>query len=133
MTIIISRSEFTFTFSRSGGAGGQNVNKVNTKATLTWDMLHSTSLSMAVKERFTAKYQRYIVDQQVVITSQRFRSQLQNIDDCVAKLHELIATVEVAPKNRRATRPTKSSVHKRLESKKVHSFAKKLRSKKLDW
>lgn len=133
MSIVIPRHEFSFSFSRSSGAGGQNVNKVNSKATLSWNIHDSKNLPHDMKERFIAKYQRFMVDQHVVITSQRFRGQLQNIDDCVQKLHALLSTVEFAPKDRKATKPSKSSVHKRLESKKVHSFVKKLRSKKVDW
>jgi len=126
----IPYSEYKFTFSRSSGAGGQNVNKLNTKATLTWDMHASENCPIGTKKRFEQKYQQYIVGNKVVITSQKHRSQSQNIDDCIAKLHELLMSVRYAPKARKATKPTKGSVRKRLDSKKKLSSKKRLRSEK---
>lgn len=131
--ISIPLSEISFQFSRSSGAGGQNINKVNSKATLSWNIAASPSCSEAVKKRFAAAYKRFLVGELVMISSQRFRSQQQNIDDCLQKLHQFLAEVEHPPKMRHATKPTKSSVHKRLESKKIHSFSKRLRAKKNDW
>lgn len=128
--IKIPHSEFSFTFSRSSGAGGQNVNKVNSKASMTWDMTASTSLSSFVKDRFTLKYKRFIVDENVVIHSQKYRSQAQNIDDCISKLHELLADVEFPQKVRRKTKPTKSSNNRRLDKKRKDSLNKKLRRQK---
>lgn len=126
----IPRSEFTFTFSRSGGAGGQNVNKVNSKVTLQWDIFASQSCDQGIKERFISTYPRFIVGNYVVITSQKHRSQHMNIEDCVMKLNDLLSSVKFPPKDRRATKPTKSSVIKRLEGKKIKSFTKKMRSEK---
>ena len=128
--INIPDSEFTFTFSRSSGAGGQNVNKVNTKASLVWDLSASSSCSKAVKERFSKKYSRFIVDGVVTIHSQRFRSQVKNISDCKEKLHEFLNSVEKASKRRVATKPTKASVKRRLEQKSKDSKKKKLRQEK---
>lgn len=128
--ITIPTNEMSFSFSRSSGPGGQNVNKVNSKVTLTWNIVLSTSCHPSVKERFYDKFKQYIVEDCVVIISQKSRSQNQNIDDCIEKLHSLLARVEFAPKVRKATRPTKSSVKKRLESKKINSSKKKLRSEK---
>jgi len=128
--IKIPYSEFKFTFSRSSGAGGQNVNKVNTRATLTWDINSSESCLDSIKKRFIAKYKRFLVDGQFVISSQRFRSQSQNIDDCIKKLNELLESVKYAPKHRKATRPSRSSVKKRLDGKKKHANKKRLRSEK---
>lgn len=125
--IQIPISEFKFSFSRSSGAGGQNVNKLNTKVTLFWEIDSSPSLLPSVKKRFKEKYERYLVDEVVVIHSQLTRSQNHNISDCVAKLHVLLQKVEVEPKIRKATKPTKSAVKKRLETKKQHSDKKKLR------
>lgn len=125
--IKIDEKEFKFTFSRSSGAGGQNINKVNSKATLIWAIDDSISISSFVKERFKLKYKRFISDNLVIISSQKNRSQAQNIEDCKNKLHEYLSTVEFLPKKRRETKPTKGSVKKRLDSKKKKSLIKKMR------
>lgn len=130
--IKVPYTEFKFTFSRSSGAGGQNVNKVNSKASMTWDIDASNSCSSFVKERFKNKFKRFLVDGDVVIHSQKFRSQQQNIDDCIEKLHELLAQVEFPPKPRKATKPSKSSTKRRLDKKKKDSNTKKLRSERFN-
>lgn len=128
--ITIPFSEFSFTFSRSSGAGGQNVNKVNTKATLSWEIALSNSCSESVKQRLFESYKRYFVSGVVIISSQKYRSQARNIDDCVEKLHKLLNEVRLPPKTRRATKPSKSSVKKRLDSKTIRSKIKKMRNEK---
>lgn len=126
--IKIDPSEFTFTFSKSSGSGGQNVNKLNTQATLTWDMKNSGAVSELVKERFCKLYKRFVsTEGQVVIQSQRHRSQKRNKDDCVEKLRSMINAASKPPKKRRPTKPTRAAVKKRLESKKKRSEKKKLR------
>jgi ribosome-associated protein len=130
--IRIPFSEFTFTFSRSSGAGGQHINKVNSKVTLYWKIDESPSCPEAVKERFKAKYHRYLLESgEIQITSQANRSQKENIDDCIEKLHELINDVKNPPKTRKPTKPKRSAVLKRLESKKIDSEKKRLRKKDL--
>lgn len=122
--------EYVFSFSRSSGAGGQNVNKVNSKATLSWGIDNSPSCQRSVKERFKTKFKRFVFDGRVVITSQKHRSQNMNIDDCISKLNEMLISVEFAPKARRSTKPTRNSVKRRLDSKKKDSNKKKMRSEK---
>lgn len=120
--------EFTFTFSRSSGSGGQNVNKVNTAATLEWDLKNSPSVAGPVKERFKRLHSRFVRDDGVVtIQSQEHRSQKRNREECKQKLHKLLEAAFKTPKKRKPTKPTKSSVKKRLESKKKHGEKKSSR------
>ena len=128
--IRIPFSEFTFTFTRSSGPGGQHINKVNSKVTLNWKIDESPSCPPLVKERFKVKYSRYIIDSgEVQISSQVNRSQKANIDDCIEKLHGMINDVRIPPKMRKPTKPKRSAVLKRLQSKKIDSEKKRLRKK----
>lgn len=122
--------EFRFTFARSSGPGGQNVNKVNTKATLRWAVETSDSLPEATKRRFLSKNRRRISREgDLVITSQRFRDQGRNVADCLSKLRDLLAEAAVAPKRRKPTRRSKSSNERRLRNKKQQSQKKDGRRK----
>jgi ribosome-associated protein len=117
--------EFTFSYARSGGPGGQNVNKVNTKATLRWPMRTSPSLPEAVRGRFLAKYGgKLTTDGDLLITSQRFRDAGRNTADCLEKLRRMLISVAEAPKSRRPTKPTKASVRRRLDQKRRQSGRK---------
>ena len=101
---VIPFSEFTFSFARSGGAGGQNVNKVNSKVIMSWDLANSPSLPYDVKYRFSSRFGNIIKDNgMVLITSEKERSQKANIDDCIKKLHEMIEKVAIPPKPRKKT------------------------------
>ena len=113
--ISIPLKEFQFTFARSGGPGGQNVNKVNSKVTLHWDVTNSPSLPEDVRARFLAQYPRRINKEGfLVISSERFRDQSRNLTDCTNKLRDLILVVATPPKKRRPTKPTKGSKERRL-------------------
>lgn len=129
-SIRIPRDEFTFTFMRSSGPGGQNVNKVNTKVRLRWDVTGSPSLSEAVKARFQQAYSRRITAEgDLLITSQRYRDQVRNIDDCLEKLRELLAAVAAPPRRRKKTRPSRASKERRLKGKREQSERKRSRRK----
>jgi ribosome-associated protein len=128
--IQIPLAEFEFTYARSSGPGGQNVNKVNSKATLRWGVRRSPSLPDDVKERFLAAYgSRVTTEGEILIVSQKFRDQAKNVDDCLAKLREMLAAVAVAPRKRRPTKPTRGSRERRLREKRTGSERKRLRGK----
>lgn len=130
MTIVIPETEFTFSYARSGGPGGQNVNKVCSKAILSWDIGASAALPPAVRERFLLKYARRISKEGVLqITSQRFRDQGRNSAACRERLSELIAAVEAPPVQRKATRPSSGARQRRLADKKQQSARKAFRRK----
>lgn len=127
---MIPHEELNFSYSRSSGAGGQNVNKVNSKVTLEWAIDPSPSLSPDVKARFKERYRNLINLEGIVqITSQESRSQKMNQDECIKKLHRLIQTVLHPPKPRKKTKPKRSAVLKRLDGKKIDGLKKKLRGK----
>jgi ribosome-associated protein len=126
--ISIPDSEFQFTFVRSSGPGGQNVNKVNTKAVLRWPVAASPSLSGPVRARFLARYSsRLTTAGELILTSQRYRDQSKNRDDCLDKLREMLAAVAVAPIRRRKTKPSRASVERRLTHKRQISGRKQQR------
>ena len=115
--ISIPLDEFAFTFSRSSGPGGQNVNKVNTKVTLRWP-LEKSSLPPAVKQRFREQYRRRINQaDELLVMSQRFRDQGRNVADCLSKLRAMVLAVATPPRQRKATRPTGASRRRRIEDK----------------
>jgi ribosome-associated protein len=124
----IPLDELTFTFARSGGPGGQNVNKVNSKAVLRWRVLESPSLDDRVRARFIEQNRQRITEAgELIITSQRFRDQPKNIDDCREKLRDLLLRAAIQPKRRKPTRPTAGSRRRRLSDKRQRSATKELR------
>ncbi len=128
----IPLKEFRFTFCRSSGPGGQNVNKLNTKAQLRWGVMASPSLPEAVRRRLLAKYGRRVTSEgDFLITSQRFRDAGRNVADCLEKLRVMLAEVASPPKRRKPTRPTRGSVRRRLENKRKTSQRKQQR--RADW
>lgn len=127
---MIPFNELKFSYSRSSGAGGQNVNKVNSKATLEWAIDQSSAISIDVKTRFKQRYGNLINNEgMVIISSQESRSQNMNQDTCIRKLHRMIEEVLHPPKIRKKTKPKYSAVQKRLNGKRVESVKKKLRGK----
>lgn len=131
--ITIPLREFQFTFSRSAGPGGQNVNKVNTKVTLRWQVAASDSLPVDVKHRLLAKFARRITKEgEILVVSQRFRDQGRNVADCLNKLREMLLSVADRPKTRRKTRPSRASRQRRLNDKRKTSEKKQLRRRPRD-
>ncbi len=125
----IPLTEFEITFTRSSGPGGQNVNKVNSKAVLRWAVHRSLSLPESVRERFLKKYaNRLTTEGELLVTSQRFRDAPRNLQECLEKLRAMLQSVVNPPKLRRATRPTRGSVERRLQGKRRMSAAKQSRT-----
>lgn len=124
----IPRSELQFSYSRSPGPGGQNVNKVNTKATLHWNCSASESVPTAIKQRFTSLYKRRINDQgELVLSSSTHRTQRRNVDECCEKLRQLLLVAAVEPKQRKRRKRSAAAVAKRLNDKRARSQKKERR------
>jgi ribosome-associated protein len=128
--IAIPLAEFRWEFSRSGGPGGQNVNKVASKAVLRWDVRHSPSLPPEVKARIEAQQPgRVTTEGELVLTSQRYRDQDRNRQDCLEKLRAIVLQATAVPKVRKKKKPTRASKERRLSEKRHRSAAKGLRRK----
>jgi ribosome-associated protein len=126
--IAIPLGEFRWEFSRSGGPGGQNVNKVNSKAMLRWSPATSASLPGPVRARLLGAVSGRLTQAgELLISAQRSRDQAANMADCLAKLRALILAAAVPPKLRRPTRPTVASQIRRAEAKSRRSATKRLR------
>lgn len=127
----VPESVLRFTFSRSSGPGGQNVNKLNTRATL---VIHLEDLAPHLSapvinrlvslagSRFTESPDR------IILSSDTSRSQISNKRDCQSRLRELIVQAVAIPKRRRKTKPSRRAVERRLEKKRQRSEVKSLRN-----
>jgi ribosome-associated protein len=126
--IAIPRREIQFTFVRSSGPGGQNVNKVASKAVLRWSLEASPSIPDDVRSRLVSRYRRRINDRgELILASQRYRDQAKNVDDCLEKLRGLLISVAQPPPARKRTRPSKSSREARLSQKRATAEKKRRR------
>lgn len=122
--------ELVFTTSRSSGPGGQNVNKVNTKVTLKFDVMQSVALSPEQKELILKKIGSRLTKEGVLlITAQDKRSQLQNKEEVLQKLDQLFIKIFTPKKQRKATKPSKAAKHARIKDKKQRSEKKQWRQK----
>jgi len=123
-------SEFQFLTSRSSGPGGQNVNKVNSKVELRFDVQNSSLLSDDQKDILLKKLATKITTEGILsVVSQRDRSQLANKEDAIEKLYLLIEKALKPVKPRKNTRPTKGSVERRLTTKRIKAEIKQNRQK----
>lgn len=125
--------ELQYQFARSGGAGGQNVNKVATKAELRFDVRNSNLLTdderAILEEKLASKL---TTEGELVLTHQTERTQLANKEKVTKKFYRLIEKAFEIPKTRKATKPSKASVEERIAQKKQKSGTKASR-KKVDY
>lgn len=123
--LVIDSAEIEERFVRSGGPGGQNVNKVATAVQLRFDVRHSPSLPVDVRARLERLAGRLVTREGVlVITAQRFRTQERNRQDALERLMEWIRRALIVPRSRRPTRPSAAAVRNRLEAKRRRATLK---------
>jgi ribosome-associated protein len=131
--VVIPAHELSWHFVRSGGPGGQNVNRTSSKAVLRYDVRNSPALPDPVRRRLMALVaSRLTHEGHLVITGQRFRDQPQNISDCLAKLSALVERALRPPAVRRRTKVPKSAVARRLAGKRHRGETKSLRRRPAD-
>jgi len=126
--IAIPRRELRFSFVRSAGPGGQNVNKVASKAVLRWRLASSPSISDALRNRLLDRLSRRMNERgELVLTSQRYRDQGRNVADCLEKFRTLILAAAKTPRPRKKTRPPQAAHEARLRAKRAISGKKRRR------
>tara|TARA_B100000965_G_scaffold126984_1_gene105679 strand:- start:191 stop:613 length:423 start_codon:yes stop_codon:yes gene_type:complete len=132
--IEIPTNEIQWRFSRSSGAGGQNVNKTDSRVEIIFNVSASKTLTPYQKHRISIQDEVKLINGCICITVQDKRTQFQNrqlaLSRLVSTLQELLKT---PPKTRKATKPTRSSQRKRIESKKKRGEIKKNRQSKIDY
>lgn len=128
--IWLDMNEIAITFIRSPGPGGQNVNKVATAALLRFNIRNSAAFTDDVRARLLhILSSRLTLDGDLIIKATRFRTQERNRQDALDRLVEILQKAATPPKPRKKTKPTRASVQKRLDKKKLTGKRKSLRGK----
>lgn len=127
--VVIPKEELDWSYARSGGPGGQNVNKVSSKAILRWRAASTAApIPLAAWQRMKSRYPgRFTTEGDVVLSSQRYRDQERNREDCAAKLAEMVRASLAVPTPRKKTRPSKAAKARRVEAKLRQSAKKQSR------
>ncbi len=126
--LTIPASELSLAFARSGGPGGQNVNKVSSKVELRWNPTSSAALAPDDRTWLLSRLaNRLTTDGTLIVTSTATRDQLKNRDDALGKLALIVRTALERPKTRRPTKPTRSSKRRRVEGKRHRAEIKRNR------
>lgn len=127
-TVVIPRAELSWRFSRSSGPGGQSVNTSDSRVELRFDLAGTGALPEPLKERALARLADRLVDGELVVTAAEHRSQLQNRRAAEARLVAVLAAAIAPPAQaRRATRPSKRAVQRRLDTKRHRGETKRMR------
>lgn len=132
-SLVIPESEIHWQFARSGGPGGQNVNKVNSKAILRWEIIRNQTIPPAALERLKiAAANRITSEGDLLLSCDESRDQPKNIARCEAKLRALILQALHTPRVRKATRPSYGAERRRLDTKKRNAEKKAGRRAPMD-
>ena len=123
--VIIPEDELSLAFARSGGSGGQNVNKVSSKVELRWCPVTTRALTPADREWVMTKLGGRLTNAgELIVVSEKTRDQIKNRGDAEAKLAEIVRAALVRPKPRRATKPSRGARERRLGEKKRRAAVK---------